>query len=764
MCGGRVAGQYVVCAPVVAATLYMDTPHPPPGEAQRLAALHQLGILDTPPDERFDRIVRLACRLFGVPAAFVSFIDGERQWFKACYGFHECETPRDLSFCTHTIRGEDEMVVPDARCDPRFSRNPLVMCAPFVRFYAGHPLRSPDGHRVGTLCVLDPQPRDLEDEDREMFRHLAAWVELELAMHYPLERAHTVLQDTELHLRAILHNAAAVIMTLDGQGRIELVGRAVRKIFGYLDNEIVGRPLSLLIPGFGVSSSMDGVQALNTGTTEVEGRRRDGTTVFIEISLSEMTMSEPPRFIAIARDISERRRMAEVARHRAYYDAMVGLPNLALLQERVKELSLTSVSSKSSFSVMLIELDRLRDINNTLGHPTGDRLLQEVGATLQGVLTDSELAAYLGAGTFAVVSPDTNKSGVHGIARRILDVLAQPFVLGHLTIDIGATAGVAVCPEHGQECARLLQRAAIALQATRLSGGGYQLYAEDKDPYTPRRLALMGDLHQTIEREYLFVVYQPKISLRTGAVVGVEALVRWKHSEFGLIAPDEFIPIAEQTGFIKRLTLWVLHTALHQCAVWKTMGLDLAVAVNISARTLHDTQLPTQVAAEIAGAGLTAASLELEITESTIMADPVRAMDVLTQLRRMGVRLSIDDFGTGYSSLGYLKKLPVDAVKIDKSFVLGMANDEDDAVIVRSIIDVAHTLGLQVVAEGIENQESVSSLVVLGCDEAQGYYVHRPAVPAQIEEWVQLGPGDHTRGLQKLRTQLREARTGQKSA
>ncbi|MHB8564800.1 MAG: putative bifunctional diguanylate cyclase/phosphodiesterase, partial [Acidiferrobacteraceae bacterium] len=499
------------------------------------------------------------------------------------------------------------------------------------------------------------------------------------------------------------------------------------------------------------------------GTTEIEGRRRDGSTVFIEISLSPMAMSGAPRFIAIARDISERRRMSEVAHHQAYYDALIGLPNLALLQERIKELSLASASSRSSFSLMVIELERLRDINNTLGHPTGDCLLQEVGATLQGVLTDSELAAYLGAGTFAVVSPDTDKSGVSGIARRILDVLTLPFVLGHLTLDVGATAGIALFPEHGQECARLLQRAAIALQETRRIGGGYQLYEEEKDPYTPRRLALMGDLHQTIERNELFVVYQPKISLRTGAVVGVEALVRWKHPEFGLIAPDEFIPIAEQTGFIKRLTLWVLHTALHQCAVWKAGGLDLAVAVNISARTLQDTQLPTQVAAEISGSGLTAASLEFEITESTIMADPVRAMDLLTQFRRMGVRLSIDDFGTGYSSLGYLKRLPVDAVKIDKSFVLGMTNDEDDAVIVRSIIDVAHTLGLQVVAEGIENQESVYSLVGLGCDEAQGYYVHRPVVPEQIEAWIQLGHGDHTRSLQKLRSQVRDARTGQKS-
>ena len=295
-----------------------------------------------------------------------------------------------------------------------------------------------------------------------------------------------------------------------------------------------------------------------------------------------------------------------------------------------------------------------------------------------------------------------------------------------MTVTVGAGIGIAVYPDHGDDADLLMQRADVAMYVAKEAGNEYFVYASDRDHYHPDRLALMGALRRAIDDNQLFLLYQPQVCVKTGRVVGVEALVRWRHPERGVIPPDQFILLAEHAGLIKPLTLWVLTTALRQCRGWHDLGIAISVAVNLSARSLQDAGLPDQIASILHHAGAAPGSLELEITESVIMADPARALEILTRLDAMGVRLSIDDFGTGYSSLSYLKKLPVESIKIDKSFVISMVADQDDAVIVRSTIELAHTLGLKVVAEGVEQRETWDRLAALGCDFAQGYYLSRP--------------------------------------
>ncbi|MHB1514573.1 MAG: putative bifunctional diguanylate cyclase/phosphodiesterase [Acidiferrobacteraceae bacterium] len=709
-----------------------------PRERERLAALRRLNVLDTAPEERFDRFTRIAKQLFDVPASLISLIDADRQWFKSRQGVSVCETPRDISFCAHAITQGGLMIVPDTHLDPRFSDNPLVTHEPLVRFYAGRTLEDEDGNRLGTFCVLDTRPRQLDAAGQQALNDLAACVERELGVVQSLYQSHTLLKDQEVHLRAILDNVAGVILTLDAGGTVESINPRVAQVFGYVPDEVIGRPVGMLLPeahGQTLGSEHD---VLRIGTREARGRRRDGESVPLEIAVSRMGPEGAHRFIVIARDISERLHLVEIVRRQAYYDVLTGLPNRVLLAERIKE-RLTR-SPVPPLALIMLGLDRLRDINNTLGHPIGDLLLQQVGPRLHPLLGGDDVLTYAGSGVFALLLTGADEGQAREATGRAQQVLAPPFALEQVTVDVDVSAGIALCPDHGNEPGRLMQHADVALQAARQSSHKFLVYAPERDPYSPRRLALMNALSEALDRNQIFLVYQPKVDLKTGRTLGVEALARWQHHDLGLIGPDEFIPMAEHSGFIKPLTLWVLRTALHQCAAWHREGLDLSVAVNISARNLQDQSLPDQVVRALVDAGLAARWLELEITESMLMVDPVHAMALLARLDKMGVRLSIDDFGTGYSSLSYLKKLPVRAVKIDKSFVMDMVGDSDDATIVRSTIDMAHHLGLRVIAEGVENPETWDRLFASGCDEAQGYHMSRPLPADALGTWLRNSP------------------------
>ncbi len=437
----------------------------------------------------------------------------------------------------------------------------------------------------------------------------------------------------------------------------------------------------------------------------------------------------------------ERRQAEETIRHLAYYDLLTDLPNRVSLHDRLQQAILDGQREGHPVAFLLLDLDRFKEINDTLGHHRGDFLLQEVGTRLRGAIWEPDIVARLGGDEFAVLLLRLAAAEhINVVVRKIIKALEAPFVIEGLPIAVEASIGSALYPDHGANADSLIQRADIAMYAAKQTGSGYAIYAPKLDQHSPRKLALMGELRRAIENDQLCLYYQPKVSLKTGRVIGVEALARWQHPEHGFIPPDQFIAPAERTGLIRPLTLWVFHTAQSQCMAWHQAGTALGMAINLSARNLHDPQLPDQLAELIKRCGPSPIMLELEITESTIMADPARAMDILTRLRAMGIRFAIDDFGTGYSSLSYLKKLPVDTIKIDRSFVMHMVTHQDDAVIVRSTVEMAHHLGLKVVAEGVENRETWDRLVELGCDAAQGYYMCRPIPADELTRWLSESP------------------------
>ncbi len=413
-----------------------------------------------------------------------------------------------------------------------------------------------------------------------------------------------------------------------------------------------------------------------------------------------------------------RRQMEEIQR-RAHYDELTGLPNRVLFRRQVE------AALEANAVVLLLDVDHFKEVNDALGHELGDELLRGIGVRL-AALCGEETVARLGGDEFAVLLPHASAELASAFAARIHEALEQPFELGGFSLEVAASVGIAVFGEHGEDADALLQHADVAMYVAKGAHAGTAVYDAEQDTNDAERLALAGELRRAIEQEELVVHYQPKADLQTGRIVGVEALVRWIHPERGFIPPDRFIGIAERTGLIKPLSRYVLRAAIDQCAAWAAEGLDLHVAVNLTIPDLLDLELPDRIAAMLAEAGVPAGQLELEVTESTILADPFRVRHVIDRLNELGIGFAIDDFGTGYSSLAYLKQLPVQTIKIDRSFVLDMLESESDAAIVRSTIDLARNLGLRVVAEGVETEAVWDKLREQGATLAQGYLISKP--------------------------------------
>jgi len=431
-------------------------------------------------------------------------------------------------------------------------------------------------------------------------------------------------------------------------------------------------------------------------------------------------------------------RQAAQNQHQALHDALTGLPNRTLLRDRTAQAIRQADRELTPAALLLLDLDRFKDVNDTLGHHHGDQLLTLVGERLRATLRDVDTVARLGGDEFAVLLPRIAAAeGATAAAEKLQAALEEPFLLDGLTLEVEASIGVVTYPDHGSDPDELLQRADIAMYAAKETHAGFVLFDPALDQHSPRRLTLLGELRHAIENQELVLHYQPKMDAHTGQILGVEALVRWQHPTHGLLPPDEFIPLAERTGLIAPLTHDVLDQALRQCQAWQRAGHELPVAVNISARRLLDLAFPDEVAGLLARWEVPARLLVVEITESTIMADPAHALEILGRLNQMGVQVSIDDFGTGYSSMAYLKTLPVHELKVDRSFVSHMTSNASDAVIVRSTVDLGRNLGLRVVAEGVEDPATWQQLDALGCDAIQGYHVSRPVPPDDLTTWLQ---------------------------
>jgi diguanylate cyclase (GGDEF)-like protein len=424
-------------------------------------------------------------------------------------------------------------------------------------------------------------------------------------------------------------------------------------------------------------------------------------------------------------------------RRQALHDALTGLPNRTFLHREGTTALNAARRRDGAAALLLIDLDRFKEVNDTLGHDYGDELLIEVTDRLRTALRTEDVLARLGGDEFAVLLPSVpHRGAVAEVAARLHSALEHPFALRGVALSLEASIGVAVFPDDGSDLTTLLRRADVAMYQAKQGGTRIESYAPERDPYSPERLALLAELREAIDRDELVLHYQPKVSLADGRVIGAEALVRWNHPVRGELPPDQFLPLAERTGLIADLTRWVVRAALSQCRAWREQGVELPIAVNLAAANIVDCTLPDSIAELLEAYDVPGGMLECEISEHTVMSDPRRATEVLGRLRELGVRLSLDDFGTGQSSLSYLKRLPLDEVKIDRSFVMGMARDEGDAAIVRSTIDLARHLGLEVVAEGVETAEVYVGLAELHCDVAQGFYLSRPLPGEAFRQWM----------------------------
>jgi diguanylate cyclase (GGDEF)-like protein len=439
----------------------------------------------------------------------------------------------------------------------------------------------------------------------------------------------------------------------------------------------------------------------------------------------------------VARASRRLNRQIEENRRLALHDPLTGLPNRTLFTDRTERAVASARRNGASVAILLVNLDRFKEVNDTLGHHMGDALICKIAHRLEAELRDADTIARLGGDEFAVLMPEVRdpEAPVH-CALRILDAVRRPFDVDGITIEVDASIGAASFPEHSADGPRLLQCADVAMYAAKDEHTGLVQYVPSLDEHTPQRLALFGELRRAIDNDELVLHYQPVADVVAGRISGVEALVRWQHRERGLLPPDQFIDVAEQTGLIRPMTRYVLNQALQDCRTWRDRGLQLSVAVNLSPRNLLDITLPTQVHELLQRHGLPPEALELEITESTVMVDPVRAVQILDELHRSGIQLSVDDYGTGHASLAYLSHLPVDALKIDRSFVMDMATGTKGDVIVRSTIDLARNLDLLVVAEGVESGDVYRRLSELGCDAAQGYWLARPGPADSIPDAI----------------------------
>jgi len=445
----------------------------------------------------------------------------------------------------------------------------------------------------------------------------------------------------------------------------------------------------------------------------------------------------PEEIAALADSLNHMRegisaREAQISRL-AYEDSLTTLPNRALFQQRVDE-ALHDTGQRAA--VLLMDLDRFKDINDALGHHIGDRVLQVVASRLRGSLGPDDTVARLGGDEFAVLLPGADEPRALEAGRRIAAALEQPIRVADHTIDVGASIGATLYPGHGADIGQLLRHADVAMYAAKRGRLGFLLYDPSVEDSRQGHLSLLSELRRAVERDELTLHFQPKVHLATGAFASVEVLLRWTHPLRGMLPPSEFIPFAEHTGYIRELTRWVIDAALRQSGAWRAQGRPIRMAVNVSARDLLNPELPDIVAHALATHGVAPDSLCLEVTETALMEDPVRAHDTVRRLRALGLRLSIDDYGTGFSSLAYIKRLSVSELKIDRAFVKDLAHDAEDLAIVRSTIDLGHNLGLQVVSEGVEDEVTAARLRELGCDLGQGFWFARPMDAQQLMAWI----------------------------
>ncbi len=555
--------------------------------------------------------------------------------------------------------------------------------------------------------------------------------------------------EAEVRLAArVFEHAGEAIMVTDADNRIVKVNPAFTAITGYTEREVLGETPARFKSGRHDAAFYEAMWRSLAETDAWEGeiwdRRRDGVIYpkWLTISAMRDQRGELRHYVALFTDISERKNSEERIRHLAEHDSLTGLPNRSLLQDRLRQAMARAEREQTRLALLFVDLDRFKLVNDSLGHAVGDALLVETAHRLLSSVRASDTVSRQGGDEFLVLLADIEQNDDAGrVAQKMIEALSEPCMLAGQELRITPSIGISVYPDDGADMEMLIQRADIAMYQAKESGRStYQFHTDDMNERASERLSVELGLRRALERGELLLHYQPQIELASGRIIGLEALLRWRHPELGLIAPGQFIPIAEDTGLIVPIGEGVLHEACRQSLVWQAAGLPaLPIAVNLSAAQFRKPGLETLLRDVLTATGLPPHLLELELTESIVMSQAEETVAILGRLHELGVRLSIDDFGTGYSSLSYLKRFPIQKLKIDQSFVRDLTAGDNDAAIVRGIVGLARSLGLGVIAEGVETREQLKVLREFGCDEAQGYYFSPALPPAEVESLLRRG-------------------------
>ncbi len=549
----------------------------------------------------------------------------------------------------------------------------------------------------------------------------------------------------EERLRMLAENASDTISRLDPAGRYLYVSRSILPTTGYHDVDLLGRPaVDFAHPDDRALLLADRAALLHrpeTRTVSYRFRHKDGHYVWLEVNIRPV-LDDNGRmleFVAVSRDITQRKQADAQIEFLAHHDPLTGLPNRLLGKDRMEVVIRRVGRGKGKAALLFLDLDHFKKVNDSLGYPIGDELLKLVAARLRECLHETDTLCRQGGDEFLILMGDIREAEAASLtAETILACLGHPFVVDGQDLYMSASIGIAVYPDDGADFDTLFQRADIAMyHAKEMGRNAYRFFAEQMNADSSEYLGLRNGLRRALERNELLLHYQPQVDLRSGRVIGVEALVRWNHPEFGIVPPGRFIPVAEESGLIVPIGTWVLNEACRQAAAWRDAGLTgLVMAVNLSAAQFKRGDLLQIVTDALAASALRPDLLELELTESILISDTAKVLATVDQLKELGVKLSIDDFGTGYSCLAYLKRFRVDRLKIDQSFVRHITTDPNDAAIVQAIVQLARSLGLRTVAEGVETEPAMHALAALGCDDAQGYYFAKPMKASEAEDFL----------------------------
>lgn len=628
--------------------------------------------------------------------------------------------------CGHAMFTGERTIVEDIESHPYWSAfKDLAKSANLASCWS-EPIRSLNKQILGAFAIYHAVPTKPESFHLSLLEMSAHFLALAIARDRTESKLHKLSQAVE--------QSPNIIIITDTDAKIEYVNQAFVDKTGFGVEQVIGQRPTILQSGntplFSYEEMWDHLRKGESWQGELTNSYRDGreTIELAHISPIRDANGVVTHFLSLQEDITDKKRTEERIQYLAHYDVLTGLPNRVLLEERAHFVLSAAKRKSASVSVIFFDLDHFKNINDSLGHSTGDALLTELARRLRNVLRDEDVISRLGGDEFILLLSDVDEIGAERVAEKLLYTVNQSYLLGQYDLNVSASIGIAVYPEDGEDLETLLRNADTAMYRAKQDGrNNFRFFTQEMQARSGRHLELVNALRYALEKQQLQVLYQPQIDLQSGQVIGAEALLRWHHPEMGTISPAEFIPVAEETGVILPIGEWVLRTAVMQAQQWHSLGWNqLSIAVNLSAIQFRHTDLPGTVSQILHESGLTAHRLELELTEGVAMIDPAGAIAIMNDLHQRGVRMAIDDFGTGYSSLSYLKKFKVSKLKIDQSFIRDISSDPEDKAIISAVISMAKTLGLQTIAEGVETEEQLNFLIEQACDEVQGYFFARP--------------------------------------